>query len=457
VPNFIEEQLAKLLRMVVGVEDATVKGTLQIAMRPLLYRLPIVQAMQIGFTEMPSEFEFTPSLEGGPLGNALNTLLPSIKSWLKSTVNEAIWMPYVLPEHYFYPLEENAPDLQRPLGVLHCHVVEATYIPRMDFFGAGADTFVECYVRHTQRNKTSVISGTHPIWKNEAFVMPLHSKQHQKLRFALFDYDAISPNDEIGRCEIAILDLPEEQTQDLWLDIYNESEEEQHAAKNGQRGIQYSRGERALRALAKPFAGHSTKKTQLHVQVHWRTWTDLETQFIKYAMKHGIRKSVLNQQGLDPGLREMLLSGAVHVAVQQCRGLNIHGFLQRPSVKMVVRVGNLEPQETPPFKVSRRGNADLSTALVQINVAGHEGTDDDVMVRIDIQKVGFLSGNDVVGSFAVPLAELIDKGCISGEKKLKKVSLSKGPSSRQWNARDDISSEKESSAKVEIRWVGNFA
>jgi len=55
IPNFLEVKLAKLFIMVVGVEDVMIKGTVHIAMRPLLYRLPIVQAMQIAFTEMPGE------------------------------------------------------------------------------------------------------------------------------------------------------------------------------------------------------------------------------------------------------------------------------------------------------------------------------------------------------------------------------------------------------------------
>ena len=204
----------------------------------------------------------------------------------------------------------------------------------MDIFGS-SDVFVESYVRHSQRNKTSVVTGKHPTWENEVHTMPVHSIQHQKLKFALWDYDTVSPNDEIGRCEIAIKDIPEGHAQDLWLDVVSDSEQEQQAAKNGERGIQYSRGERALRAMAKPVAGHSVKKTQLHVRVHWRTWSEEETEFIKNALKHGIRKYVLSQrggQGLDPGFKDMLLSGAVNVTVQQCKGLDVHGLLQRPSV-----------------------------------------------------------------------------------------------------------------------------
>lgn len=83
IPNFLEEQLAKLFTMVVGIEDSIVKGTVQLALRPLMYRLPIVGAVQVGFTEMP-EFDFEPTVAGGPMGSALNALLPSVKAWLKS-------------------------------------------------------------------------------------------------------------------------------------------------------------------------------------------------------------------------------------------------------------------------------------------------------------------------------------------------------------------------------------
>ena len=37
---------------------------------------------------------------------------------------------------------------------------------------------------------------------------------------------------------------------------------------------------------------------------------------------------------------------------------------------MIVTVADIDPQETPPFKVSRRGHADLSGAPVQVNIPG---------------------------------------------------------------------------------------
>jgi hypothetical protein len=36
-------------------------------------------------------------------------VLPSIKAFLDTTLQETVFMPYVLPEHYFLPMEEGAP------------------------------------------------------------------------------------------------------------------------------------------------------------------------------------------------------------------------------------------------------------------------------------------------------------------------------------------------------------
>lgn len=46
----------------------------------------------------------------------------------------------------------------------------------------------------------------------------------------LMDYDDFNPDDEIGRCELALKDLGEE-TQDLWLDVDMQAEGDDHDKK----------------------------------------------------------------------------------------------------------------------------------------------------------------------------------------------------------------------------------
>lgn len=64
------------------------------------------------------------------VGSALNFMLPSIKTWLDATLREAIFMPYVTPEHYFLPIEEGVADVSLPVGMLLLTIVEARGVPR---------------------------------------------------------------------------------------------------------------------------------------------------------------------------------------------------------------------------------------------------------------------------------------------------------------------------------------
>lgn len=43
----------------------------------------------------------------------------------------------------------------------------------------------------------------------------------QALTAILYDFDALNPDDEIGRVSIPVRDLPHEQKQDLWLDVFD--------------------------------------------------------------------------------------------------------------------------------------------------------------------------------------------------------------------------------------------
>ena len=43
----------------------------------------------------------------------------------------------------------------------------------------------------------------------------------QSLTAILYDFDKLNADDEIGRISIPIRDLPHEEKQDLWLDIFD--------------------------------------------------------------------------------------------------------------------------------------------------------------------------------------------------------------------------------------------
>lgn len=47
----------------------------------------------------------------------------------------------------------------------------------------------------------------------------------QSLNAILLDFDALNPDDEIGRVSVPIRDLPNQEKQDLWLDIFDYAED----------------------------------------------------------------------------------------------------------------------------------------------------------------------------------------------------------------------------------------
>ena len=149
------------------------------------------------------------------------------------------------------------------------------------------------------------------------------------------DYDAFSPNDEIGICKIPFTDVPEGEPQDMWLNVYSHEEKEHQKAKQGKSNIELRKRDRALEAVLAPKGGHSTEKTLLHIKVAWRRWTPQEREVINNAVTQGSRQVLESDaaRAIDPELRKELLSGNVNLTVQQCFNLpTANGFLRRSTV-----------------------------------------------------------------------------------------------------------------------------
>lgn len=431
VPDILEAQLAKLLTMTVGIEDATLKGTIRMALRPLLTRVPIIGALQISFIELP-EFDFKPDIVGGPLGAALNAILPAFKGWLLNTVRESILMPYVLPDHYFYQIDPSAHDIQTPVGMLHLRVIEAKQVPKMDIIGA-TDGFVELYMRNSERHKTAVKQGKNPKW-DEKFVLPVHAPDHQKLQFILYDEDVIMPNDTIGRSQIDLSSLEQGKVHDLWLDVVNQDEEEREKAKQGDENALSAVGKRAtaLMKIAAPVVGHSTKDCKLHVRLAWRTWSKAEEQFIKDVSRKGVERALQTRQRpsygsgggsdsaaggeIDSELETMVWSGLFTVTVKRCRGLKVSGgWFGRPSVIAEVRVGHGKPKKTSAAKVTKRGGLDLSGAPMVFDVDGETAKNRNTKAVVRLVESGWFSGGDEVGRVELSLYQLMQHSCTHKE------------------------------------------
>ncbi|GAB4823698.1 hypothetical protein N2152v2_010744 [Parachlorella kessleri] len=405
IPDFIDKTLSKLLTFTVGVEDLAVEAKLRLALRPLLNRVPVVGAVQIALVEQP-KFSYEPTL-----GSGSAPLLPAIKSWIDTTIRDQI-AAYVLPDHYFYQVDPEAEDLQKPVGVLLLEVVEARKVPRMDFL-SGSDAFVEFYVRSTERNRTQTISARHPRWR-ESFEMPIHVPEHQKLTMVLWDYDPYSPNDEIGRCELDVSELQPGQTADMWLDVVSHSEEEQDRMKHDMR-----KRDRALRDVAKPFVHHSTKGTQLHVKATFLKFSDEEEHLIVRGHRQGMEALLASPDGqrIDRRLHNILLSGKLLVKVPRADNIDASSMFGRPSIKFVTWAGHgkakdSKVKESTAVKLSKRGALEFPDEML-LDVPGEQRKDPQAAVVVELRDSGWFGGGSV-GRVSFNLREVIQRRHIRG-------------------------------------------
>lgn len=407
IPNFIEDKLKELLTFSVGVEDAKLKGRVRVTLRPLLMRVPVVGAMQVSLLEAP-EFDFDMTL-----GDSSNVPMePALKSWIKQTLQDTVFKTYVLPEHYFLQIDPEAQDLECPTGVLLLEIVEATKVPRMDLL-TSSSPYVELYARTSQRRLTSTKSHTkHPRW-HESFELPIHTPDTQELTLTLFDYDWASANDEIGRATLKIADLPPGQSQDLWLDVGSQGEEEMAAAKQDM-----GKRQRAEVAAAKPFTKRSTKKCKLHVKATYLAFTDAEEKLIVQGRKQGMRRMLDSPQGrqMSPHLRNLMLSGSLVVRVPRADNLPVSSLIGRPSVGAVVSVGN-EKKDLPSVKTSKGGCVAFDQP-VELHLGAEATQSPASQLTVELREGG-LFGAGPIGRVNLPLADIIRRGTVKDSMSLR--------------------------------------
>ncbi|PSC76727.1 Extended synaptotagmin-3 [Micractinium conductrix] len=399
IPNFIEDKVKDLLTFTVGVEDASLRGSVRLVMRPLLKRVPVVGGVQVSLVRPPElDFDLT-------LGDSSSLPMePALKSWIKQTLEDMVFKTYVAPDHYFLQIDAEAKDIECPTGVLSLEVVEAVKVPRMDFL-TKSSPFIELYVRASQHRTTSTKSGTkHPRW-NEHFSLPVHAPDVQELNLILFDYDWASANDEIGRAVLSLSDLPPGQERDLWLDVTSESQEELTAAKEGM-----GKRDRAMVAAAKPLRGQGTKGCRIRVKATYLAFSDAEEKLIARTRQRGgdMRAALESPEArsMHPMLRDLVLSGSVALRVPRAEGLPTSGMFGRASVKGVVSAAG-QQKELPAVKASKRGSVEFDQP-VELQL-GPEAFNSAVMVELN--KAGMFGGGSL-GRVKLPVRDLLQRGHI---------------------------------------------
>ncbi|KAL4853047.1 Synaptotagmin-2 [Chlorella vulgaris] len=257
VAQQLVDVLSNLVVIKAACERVTLNGRLRLTLRPLSRQLPLFGAVQVSFTEMP-RFSFDMSALGGDV-----SILPGLENWMHGLVRDSLLQPFVLPEKYVIPFQEaNSPEFERPRALLQVQVVEAKHVPRMDLLSR-SDPYLELFVRSKNKVKTQCIQhSSNPQWQ-ETFNLLVHYPESQRLVAVLFDYDVFDRDDEIGRVEVPLRDLPRGQEVDEWYDVVP-PHQEKPAAPRPHQGLLASTAHAGQKAMTLHEIPESTPEDSAH-------------------------------------------------------------------------------------------------------------------------------------------------------------------------------------------------
>ncbi|KAL4433978.1 hypothetical protein ABPG75_000419 [Micractinium tetrahymenae] len=440
-PDPVEDALRLMLRLRVALRDAWVRAGVRVTLRPLLRRLPVVGAIQVGLTRLP---EFGYELD---LSLASAALVPLLRNWIDAAVRDLVLQPWVLPEHWFLPLDPEAKDVERPAGVLSVRVLGASQIPKPGMLGS-CRPMLELFLRATQRRQTCVApSGREASWGSPRFEFPVSVPEHQELTVTLYSYNDWSPNEEMGRASLALRDLPPGQERKLTLQLRSTAEKKHEEESRKLSGL-----DRLALAAARPFTKKGADVCQLHLQVSYTPLTEEQSRLVMEQQRlpvpqraalhaaaaaakdvaegstdtHGAagpatlppgqlgRQQQQQQQWqhpvgwepLPPAALRLLGSGMLIVAIPQAEGLlqGRRAGLFKPYFKAVLRVGERQA-ESDAAQASRQGAVQFSLP-VALHLPAEVLQDERAQAELELLEHGWMGSPASRGRLALSLREL---------------------------------------------------
>jgi C2 domain len=223
--SFVDKVLSvvyKAITIKVVVKNIVARGQMRVIAAPLLSEIPVVGAFRGSFLGPPTISYNVSSFGLSPM------FIPGLESWIQSFITNQVLQPFTFPEGLELNIAElfgvaAHPPPVYPKGVLSVIIHKADNIPRMDTFGAGADPYVKLYLTDKLKQRTSVKARTRfPKWE-ETFDLIVHDEKYQQLTLEIWDSDALSRDDMVGRVVVPLssskLDLSNEKVNSLELTI----------------------------------------------------------------------------------------------------------------------------------------------------------------------------------------------------------------------------------------------
>ncbi|KAL7062125.1 hypothetical protein AAHC03_01899 [Spirometra sp. Aus1] len=279
-------------KIIAGVKDFELRGTLRVLMKPLVPKIPFAGAVTVCFLDNPYiNFILTHA------GNVLS--LPGLQQTLNRTVQDAVSSLCVLPNRISVSLVDDVsmahlkfPSAQ---GVLRINVISASDLVASDINIVGKNSSDPyCVVRvGAQKFVTAVKKSTiNPNW-NECFEAVIEQKFGPSLQLEVWDEDKGSKDDELGWASIPIDSIYQQGLIDTAVTL------------------------------------EGVKRGKVHLKL---TWLDLST--IPSDVD-----ATKNESANSPALKSSS-TAYLFVRVEQAKNLSRVKFVQEPSPYCILQLGN---------------------------------------------------------------------------------------------------------------------
>ncbi|VUZ51030.1 unnamed protein product [Hymenolepis diminuta] len=285
-------------KIVAGVKDFELRGTLRVLIKPLVPKIPFVGAVTVCFLDNPYiNFLLT------HLGNIMT--MPGLQQTLYRTVQDVVSSLCVLPNRISVSLVDDVmlgqikfPSAQ---GVVRIEIISASDLVAADVNLTGKSTSDPyCIVRvGAEKYTTKVMNKTlNPTW-NECFETIVDQRMGQSIIIEVWDRDNSTRDDELGLTTIPV--------EDVYL-------------SGSINSVQTLEG---------------VKKGKVHLRL---TWLDLSPNPGDFADVDQLRRPSSSERAI--------YNSYLFARVEQAKNLMRLKFLQEPSPYCVLQIGNLV-QNTP--------------------------------------------------------------------------------------------------------------
>lgn len=195
-----------------GVNNAKLKGRVEILLRPLIDRVPLFAAAQVAFINPPT-FDYT--LTGlAALGNQ-----SFVRGLVRGVAKDVLASMAVLPNRIAFKISPGTDYFRfavQPVGILRVAVLQGGKFPATDKHplkqAFGLSELPDVYV--TLRHGSKIFRTQHqddtdaPVWSNQVFDFVLTTESSsQQLLIEAYDYDLADKDDFLGNATILVTDL----------------------------------------------------------------------------------------------------------------------------------------------------------------------------------------------------------------------------------------------------------